>query len=176
MLHSMRRLLISSVLSLFALAAMAVSASAASAPVITSVSPKQVAIGQTLIINGRNFRRGVANNRVFFSRATDGKTVRVRPSKVNSTRRMQVLVPPSIDRFLTITNGVAGATRFQVQVLSGKFSKKTARSRSPLVFPAGATPTPGLPGAPGTKPPPPPDCDTDGTPDATDTDDDNDGL
>jgi hypothetical protein len=172
----MRRLILSSVLALVALAAVAASASAAAAPVITSVTPKQSAIGETLVINGKNFKKGVRNNRVFFSRATDGKTVRVRPSAANSSRRMSVKVPLSLEKFLTIKDGVPSATRFQIQVLSGKFSKKTARSRSPIIFPAGSTPAPGVPGAPVVAPPPPPDCDSDGTPDAQYADDDNDGL
>jgi hypothetical protein len=112
---------------------------------------------------------------VFFSRATDGKTVRARPSKASSTRRMEVVVPAGVTSYLTITNGAAGATRFQLQILSGKFSKKTARSRSPIVLPASATNNGGG-GTVGVTPPPPADCDADGTPDSSDTDDDNDGL
>jgi hypothetical protein len=190
----MRRLLISSVLAVAALAALATTASAA-APVITSFSPAQVHVGQILVINGKNFRKGVRNNRVFFTRASDGKTVRTRPSKANSSRRMEVVVPSSVTAFLSLVNGVAVPTRFQLSVLSGSFSKKTAKSRSPIVVP-GAAPTTTTPGtAPTTTTltttttiltsggttttttaPPLPDCDGDGTPDVTDTDDDNDGL
>lgn len=50
---------------------------------------------------------------------------------------------------------------------------KTRTSRSPLILPEGAAPTPQ---GPTTAPPPPPDCDGDGTADAQDPDDDNDGL
>jgi hypothetical protein len=88
---------------------------------------------------------------------------------------MEVIVPAAVAKFLTVKNGAAVGTRFQLQVFSGRFSKKTARSRSPIVMPAGAIDTPGSPGV-GTTPPPPADCDADGTPDSTDTDDDNDGL
>jgi IPT/TIG domain len=172
----MRRLIISSVLALVALAAITANASAAAAPVITSFSPAQVRVGQTLVINGKNFKKGVTNNRVFFSRATDGKTVRVRPSRARSTRRMEVVVPAAVAKFLAIKNGVAVGTRFQLQVFSGKFSKKTSRSRSPIVTSAGSLDNPSGPGSVGTTPPPPADCDADGTPDATDADDDNDGL
>jgi hypothetical protein len=61
-------------------------------------------------------------------------------------------------------------------VLSGRFSKKTPRSKSPIVVPASAVTKPGSGGSIGTTPPPPSDCDGDGTPDSVDTDDDNDGL
>src|SRR3954447_8623946 len=115
MLPLMRRLIISSVLALVALAAIAASASAATAtPVITSFSPAQVRVGQSLVISGKNFKKGVRNNRVFFVRAKDGKTVRARPSKANSTRRMTVVVPAGVTAFLTLVNGVPAATRFQL--------------------------------------------------------------
>jgi thrombospondin type 3 repeat protein/IPT/TIG domain-containing protein len=173
----MRRLLISSGLALVAISAIASSASAATrTPVITSFSPAQVRVGQPLTINGKNFRKGVRNNRVFFVRASDGKTVRARPTTAKSTRRMTVIVPASITAFLTVVNGQTSATRFQLYLLSGKFSKKTARSKSPIVLPAGTTGNPQGPGSVPTTAPPPSDCDLDGTPDSTDTDDDNDGL
>ena len=172
----MRRLIITSALALIALAALASSASAASAPVITSFSPAQVPVGQTLVINGKNFKKGVKNNRVFFVRASDGKTVRTRPSKASSTRRMEVVVPAKVTDFLDLVNGQPAGTRFQIFVLSGRFSKRTPKSRSPIILPATATPQPNGPGSVGTTPPPPADCDADGTPDSVDTDDDNDGL
>src|SRR3954447_18554388 len=101
----MRPVLIYSSLALVALAGITANASAAASPVITSFSPAQVRVGQTLVINGKNFKKGVTNNRVFFSRASDGKTVRVRPSRAKSARRMEVVVPPGVANFLTIKNG-----------------------------------------------------------------------
>jgi len=185
MVAVMRRLLASTALATFALGGLSASASAAThTPTITGFSPAQVAVGKTLIIKGKNFRKGVKNNRVFFSRATDGKTVRARPSKANSTTRMEVVVPAAVSDFLTVTKGVASPTRFQLQVLSGRFSKKTAKSRSPFVLPAGTSATPGAPGttAPGTTGPGgvtlgPPDCNKNGVPDSSDpADSDGDGL
>jgi hypothetical protein len=173
----MRRLILTSVLALVALAAVAATASASTpAPVITSVSPSQVAVGQTLVIHGKNFKKGVKNNRVFFKRASDGKTVRARPTTASSSRRMTVVIPDDVTPFLTITNGVAQPTLFQIQVLSGKFSKALAKSKSPTILPKGTTPTPGTPGAPGGPTVAPADCDNDGVPNSQDSDDDNDGL
>jgi hypothetical protein len=172
----MRRLIISSVLALVAFAALASGASAAThTPVITSFSPSQVAVGQKLVLNGKYFKTGITHNRVFFVRASDGKTVRARPSKASSTRRMEVIVPATITQFLNIVNGKRSATRFEIYVLSGLFSKTTPKSKSPIILPAG-TSAPGTPGGTTVTPPPPADCDADGTPDAQDTDDDNDGL
>ncbi|HEX4735537.1 MAG TPA: IPT/TIG domain-containing protein [Thermoleophilaceae bacterium] len=174
----MRRLLVTTALGLLALFALASTALGATPkPTITSVSPKQVPIGGTLILKGKNFASGARHNRVFFSRASDGKAVRVRPKKASKTR-MEVVVPKTLSALLT-ADGAGGkkATRFRLMIFTKVLGPKTRTSRSPLILPAGAI-VPGAPGAPGTSttPPPPPDCDGDGTPDAQDADDDNDGL
>jgi hypothetical protein len=174
MVVTMRRLLATCVLALIALCALAGAASAATRkPTVTSFSPAQVAVGGKLVLKGKNFASGASHNRVFFSRATDGKTVRARPAKASKTR-IEIVVPAGLAKYLI--NGQA--TRFQVAIFTKVLGDKTKKSRSPIILPAGTTPTPGTPGAPGVTvtPPPPPDCDGDGTPDAQDTDDDNDGL
>jgi IPT/TIG domain len=166
----MRRLLATSVLALLALCAISSAAFAATPkPTITSVSPSQVAVGGTLILKGKNFRSGVRNNRVYFARATDGKSVRVRPKKASKTR-LEVVVPTALTALLD-DDGLNGkkATRFQIMIFTTVAGPKTKRSRSPIISPQGATTPVGTP-------PPPPDCDADGTPDAQDADDDNDGL
>jgi hypothetical protein len=168
----MRRLLATSTLALLALFALASTALAATPkPTVTSFSPAQVPVGGVLVLKGKNFASGARNNRVFFSRATDGKTVRVRPKKASKTR-MEVVVPAALSKFLTDGK----ATTFQLSIFTKVFGPKTRKSRSPIVLPAGSVPT--TPGSPGVTvtPPPAPDCDADGTPDAQDTDDDNDGL
>lgn len=174
MIRLMRRLILSSALALVALAGLVSSAAAATKPpVITSFSPAQVRVGQTLVINGKNFKKGITNNRVFFVRASDGKTVRARPSKADSTRQMQVVVPPALTKFLAVVNGQPSATRFQIYVLSGRFSKMTPKSKSPIVLPANATPSPGTTTPGGTTVTPPPACAPSTTPGV---DSDGDGL
>jgi hypothetical protein len=172
----MRRLLPVSILALVALAALAGSASAATPrSVINSFSPAQVAVNGVLVLRGKNFASGTKNNRVFFTRATDGKTVRARPRKATKTR-IEVVVPSAITKFLA-TNATGGkkATRFQVAVFTKLLGKYTAKSRSPIILPAGTAPIPTGGGAlpPGATAA---DCDGDGTPNTTDTDDDNDLL
>jgi hypothetical protein len=173
----MRRLLATSILALLALCAVASPALARTPrPVVTSFSPAQVPVGGTLVIKGKNFRSGARNNRVFLSRATDGKSVRVRPKKASKTR-IEVVVPSSITKFLDKDPATQKdqATRFQIAIFTTVLGPKTKKSRSPIILPAGSLPsTPGNPVV--VTPPPAPDCDADGTPDATDTDDDNDGL
>jgi hypothetical protein len=170
----MRRLLATSVLTLIALCAVAAPSFARTPrPTITSVTPSKVAVGGVLTLKGKNFASGVRNNRVFFSRARDGKSIRVRPRKATKTR-IDVLVPNSLTALLD-DDGAGGKkeTRFRMMVFTKVLGPKTRVSRSPLISPPGAN----VPGAPtGSAPPPPPDCDNDGTPDASDADDDNDGL
>ena len=169
----MRRLLATSVLTLIALCAVAAPSFARTPkPVITSVTPTKVAVGGVLTLKGKNFRSGVRNNRVFFSRASDGKSIRVRPRKATKTR-IDVLVPGALTALLD-DDGAGGKkeTRFRLMVFTKVLGPKTRVSRSPLISPQGTN----VPGTPNSPPPPPPDCDNDGTPDATDADDDNDGL
>jgi hypothetical protein len=176
----MRRLLATTALALLALCALASAALAATPkPTISSVSPSQVAVGGTLVLKGKNFASGARNNRVFFSRSTDGKSVRVHPKKSSKTR-MEVVVPKTLAALLA-DDGQGGkkATRFRLMIFTKVLGPKTRTSRSPLIFPAGSLPTTGggsTGTGTGTAPPPPPDCDADGTPDAQDADDDNDGL
>jgi hypothetical protein len=175
----MRRLLSVSILALAAFTALAGSAFAATPrSVITSFSPAQVAVNGVLVIKGKNFASGVTKNRVFFSRASDGKTVRARPSKATKTR-IEVIVPSAITRFLA-DNGTGGkkATRFQIAVFTKLLGKYTAKSRSPIILPVGVAPITGAPGGPGALPPgaTAADCDGDGIPNTSDTDDDNDLL
>src|SRR3954454_14160992 len=189
-----RRLFATSVLALLAVCALVSAASAATRkPTVTSISPAQVPVGGVLVLKGKNFASGASHNRVFFSRATDGKSVRVRPRKATKTR-IEVVVPAVVTKFLV--NGQA--TRFQVAVFTKVLGPATKKSRSPIVLPAGSAPggpSGPVPTTPGTAaptttttttttpstttaatPPPLPDCDGDGTPDIVDGDDDNDGL
>jgi hypothetical protein len=171
----MRRLIAASVLTVLALCAVVSPALARTPkPTITSVTPTKVAVGGVLTLKGKNFRSGVRNNRVFFVRASDGKSVRARPRKATKTR-IDVLVPNTLTNLLDddgLGQGGKKETRFRLMVFTNVLGPKTALSRSPLISPPGAN----VPGTPNSTPPPPPDCDNDGTPDATDTDDDNDGL
>src|SRR4051812_27241253 len=126
MLLPMRRLLVSALLALLALCALASTAfGAVHRPTITSVSPGQVPIGGKLVLKGKYFASGVRNNRVFFSRATDGKSVRVRPTKATKTR-MEVAVPARLTALLA-DDGQGGkkATRFRLMIFTKVLGPKT---------------------------------------------------
>jgi hypothetical protein len=58
------------------------------APVITSVQPKDVAVGETLTIRGRNFIRGRGRNTVVFKR--DGARAVFVKADLSTTRMMRL--------------------------------------------------------------------------------------
>src|SRR3954447_25624009 len=100
MLSLMHRLLATTSLVLIALAALASSAFGAThKPTVTSFSPAQVPVNGVLTLKGKNFAKGAKNDTVFFSRASDGKTVRTHPRSA-STTKITVVVPSVLTRFL----------------------------------------------------------------------------
>ncbi len=172
-------------------------------PTISSVAPMKLGVGDTLTIRGTNFRAGTRRNTVVFKR--DGsRAVFVKAGSATRTV-IKVRVPASLLQYLPKVGGQAAASRFRLRVLAARFTRGyTPLGKSPTIGPAGAaapgtTPgangapaangAPGANGTPDTTPaggtigpvtvPPnvaPPDCDADGTPDASDGDDDNDLL
>jgi hypothetical protein len=161
-----RRVLLSlCALSLAALVFSATAMGAKKAPVVKSVSPKAVKVGDQLTIRGRNFRPGAGKTKVFFVRVK-GKGVGSAAAETATRRRVVVIVPT------TLNDPLAGkSARFRVRVLAKRFGKWTPVKKSPVIAPSAATDGGGAgPGSPEA------DCDLDGTPNATDTDDDNDLL
>ena len=141
-------------------------AQAAKAPVVKSVSPLSVSVGQKLTLKGRNFVPGKGKTKVFFVRVK-GKGVAT-ASAVRGTRRKVVVVVPA-----TLNDALAGeSARFKLRVLAKKFGKWTPAAKSPVVSASSAVDGGGSGGGSA----PDADCDADGTVNATDTDDDNDFL
>ena len=139
-------------------------------PVVSSVRPMKVEIGQTLEIRGKNFLRGRNKNSVVFKR-DGGKAVFVKAG-VGTTKLLRVKIPAKLQKEFTKQGTSVVPTRFRVRVLAKKFGKKfTTASRSPLIsLPAAALP-PGY-----VESLPDGDCDNDGSKNRVDGDDDNDGL
>src|SRR3954452_8953579 len=101
---------------LAALGALVVPATAGAAvksPVITKVTPKSLSVGDTLIIQGKNFRRGRGKNRVLFRR-NGGKSLFVKAG-LSTTKRMTLFIPAKLETFMT--GGDAATTRFRLRVL-----------------------------------------------------------
>lgn len=188
---------------LAAAAATAGPATAATYPSISKVSPMEVKIGGTLTLTGKNFLKGKGKNTVVFRRP--GKRSIFVNGDGLSTTRIRVVVPEKLAPFLGKRDGAAVASKFQLNVLTRRFGRTyTALKASPTIAPAATpAPAPATPattptatpaatgpatpaGQPAAQPQPstptveqptvPLDTDGDGTPDATDLDDDNDLL
>ena len=129
-MHPMRHLRLLAALVLCLVAVPAASALAArkgaASPVISSIGPASVSVGETLTIRGRNFLAGAKRNTVIFKR--DGaRAISVKAGRSTRTR-IEVVVPASL--------GVVEPTRFRVRVRARTFSSGyTAPKRSVLVEP-----------------------------------------
>jgi hypothetical protein len=141
------------------------------APVITSISPRTLAIGDTLTIHGRHFLRGRNTNTVAFKRSGSA-AVFVKAAK-GTTRMLSVTLPPRLQGALVSRNGVPVPTKLRLRVLASRFGKSFSVGKLvPLVSP---TRPPGTVNQPVASRPDG-DCDGDGVLNAVDADDDNDLL
>jgi hypothetical protein len=129
-------------------------------PVIKSIKPMSMQLGQNLTITGRNFIHGKNKNTVVFKR--DGhRTVFVRAISATSTK-LTVVVPDKLLPFFAKRNGIPAPTRFRVNVLSRRFGERfTALSASPRISPRAdqLPPPPGASTAASTAASTPPACD-----------------
>lgn len=148
---------------LIALAASA-PAQRATFPLVKSVTPKTLGIGDTMTLSGKGFRKGKNRNTVVFKR--DGsRAVFVKVPKTSSTTRITVVIPAKLLPFMVQRGGKPQRTRFRIRVLASRFGKAfTSAKASPMIGPRAV--------ALGTAD----DCDGDKIPNSTDSDDDNDLL
>jgi hypothetical protein len=135
-------------------------------PTISSILPAKASLNDIMVIKGKNFRVGTAQNTVLFRNAAGGKFVFV-PTLTASATSITLRVPQTVLDQLTVTAGAKVATRFQIRVVAARASSFTAVAKSPTILPASLAATT----ASATK-----DTDGDGVPDIVDADDDNDGL
>jgi hypothetical protein len=140
-------------------------------PTVRTVAPMLAGVGDQLTIKGRNFQLGKKRNTIFF-KAGNNPAVAVKADESTRTT-MKVVIPKSLEKYITVKDGVAQPTRFRMRVLSKRFAKGyTALKVSPTIAlgktPAAAGAIAGTPAAA--------DCDADGILDSVDTDDDNDLL
>ena len=140
------------------------SAALPKAPVVTSISPKKLNVGDTLTIRGRNFLPGNFRNTVAFQKPR-AQAVFLKADKATKTT-IKIKLTSKLMPFLSQRGGTAQPTRFSLRVLAKRFGESfTSKSLSPTIGP-GTGPAPGAS----------PDCDHDGTPNSQETDDDNDLL
>jgi hypothetical protein len=95
----------------------------ATAPVISSVGPKDVSVGDTLTIRGRNFLAGAKRNTVVFTR-DHGPAVSVKAGRA-TRKKIEVVVPASL--------AITRSTRFGVRV---RARGSSALKRKVLIAPA----------------------------------------
>ena len=128
----MRRVLLTSLLAITALLAVApVASSAAAEPKITRVTPMRVSVGNLLTIRGANFKPQRRRNTVLF-RGAEGRTAFAKPIRA-TPRKLVVRVPAAVARLLRVVASRQRPTRLKLRVLAGKFSKYTPRRLSPVV-------------------------------------------
>jgi hypothetical protein len=134
------------------------------APVVISIAPKKLGVGDQLTIRGRNFVPGKFKNVVVFQR-TRSRAVFMRADSATATT-IKIRIDARLEPFLTQRGGKASFTRFQIRVLARRFGLAFTPTRlSPLIGPAtGPTDAAGPAG----------DCDKDGIPNSQETDSDND--
>src|SRR4051794_31433526 len=122
-------------------------------PVIKSISPMKLNVGEKLTIRGKYFLSGKGKTRIFFVRGRGGAAYA--KSDSGSTTKLVVTLPAQLDKVLK-----GKAARVQIRVLAKKFGKLTAAGKSPLVSPSDSTGggtgggRGGQKGAPGGPPPP----------------------
>src|SRR5215217_2225151 len=126
-----------------ALGALVVPATASAAtktPVITKVTPKNVSVGETLIVNGRNFRVGKGKNTLLFKR-DGGKALFVKAG-LATKKKITLSVPKSLEKYMAVKAGTPVASRFRLRVLTTKLSRSfTAAKASPTIGPEKVKPS-----------------------------------
>src|SRR5436305_59385 len=139
------------------------------APVVTSVSPMNLKVGDQLTVKGTNFIPGKGKTRILFVRPGGGAAFGRADSATKT--KLVVTLPPQLDKVLG-----GKSARVQIRVLGKKFGKLSPASKSPIVSPSTGSGSPGT--DPGTSGPAGPngDCDKDGIPNSAETDMDNDLL
>jgi hypothetical protein len=103
-------------------------------PTISSIGPLQVSVGDTITIRGHNFLAGSKRNKVTFQRA--GSPAISARSSASTRTRMQIAVPASLAKYLTVSAGVAQPTVFQILLRGKRLGKGvSALKRSVLIGP-----------------------------------------
>jgi len=103
-------------------------------PVIRSIAPKKLAIGQTLTIRGKHFRRGRGKNSVVFKRF-GAKAVFVK-ADIGTTKLLTVKLPAKLSGSLAVKDGAMVPTVFRLRVLAKRLGKRFTRlSLSPTISP-----------------------------------------
>src|SRR3954463_13617218 len=129
-MNSRRGVLCLGALSSALLASTAPASAATSAPVIKSISPLKLKVGEKLTVKGKYFLSGKGKTRVFFVRAGGGAAYA--RSDSGSSTKLVVTLPGQLNKILK-----GKTARIQIRLLAKKFGALTKAGKSPLVTPSG---------------------------------------
>jgi hypothetical protein len=136
--RSLLALLAIPVFFLAAIPAVAKKAKASKAPVVTSIHPLKLKIGQKLTIHGKNFIKGRHKDTVVFM--GPGKRVVWVKADRASTRTITVTLPNKLAVLLADKSGRQHSTRLLIRVIAKKSGRSfTKRAKSPVVIPLSST-------------------------------------
>jgi hypothetical protein len=125
------------VLALPAGTAVAKKSSTTTYPVIKTVSPMKVGVGDLLTIGGRGFRAGKNKNTVVFKR-TGQRAIFVKAESATKTV-IKLHVPVKLQAYMKVVANAPVPSAFAIRVIAKRFGKKfTGKNLSPLVGPAGS--------------------------------------
>jgi IPT/TIG domain-containing protein/thrombospondin type 3 repeat protein len=117
-----------------AIPAVAKKAKASSAPVVTSVKPLKLKIGERLTIHGKNFIKGRHKDTIVFMGA--GKRVVWVKADTASKNTLTVKLPTKLAVLLADKTGKQQPTRLLIRVIARKSGRSfTKRAKSPVVSP-----------------------------------------
>jgi hypothetical protein len=118
-----------------ALAKSSKKAKPAAAPVVTSIKPLKLKLGEKLTIHGRNFIKGRHKNTIVFEGA--GKRVVWVKADTGSKNTLTVKLPTKLAVLLADKTGKQQPTRLLIRVIARKSAKAfTKRAKSPVVSPS----------------------------------------
>jgi hypothetical protein len=104
------------------------------APVVASASPLALAVGETLLLRGRNFRPGVKKTTVVFKRS-GGRAVFAKADR-STSKLLWITVPTALKDEMASRGGVPVSTRFRLNVLGARLGRTfTSVSDSPVIAP-----------------------------------------
>src|SRR3954465_3229756 len=119
---------------LAAIPAVAKKANASGAPVVTSIKPMKLKIGEKLTIHGKNFITGRHKDTIVFMGA--GKRVVWVKADTASKNTLTVKLPAKLAVLLADKTGKQQPTRLLIRVIGRKSGRAfTKRSLSPIVSP-----------------------------------------
>jgi hypothetical protein len=115
-------------------AAFAKKATTSAAPVVTSIKPLKLQIGERLTIHGKNFIKGKHKDTIVFMGA--GKRVVWVKTDTASKNTLTVKLPTRLAVLLADKSGKQQPTRLLIRVIAKKSARAfTKRSKSPVVSP-----------------------------------------